>query len=65
MTYADNVDGLSILSMGDMYWARPHDDYSVKAQWVAIELESDFAADRYNILHNRPCIHLGQDGLLE
>ena len=58
MTYADYVDGLSFLSMGDMYWARPHNDYSIKAEWVAIELESDFAADRYNIYHNRPCVHL-------
>jgi len=58
MTFADYVDGVSLLSMGDMYWARPHADYSIKAQWVAIELESDFAADRYNILHNRPSVHL-------
>ena len=58
MTFADHVDGVSLLSMGDMYWARPHADYGVKAEWVAIELESDFAADRYNILHNRPSVHL-------
>lgn len=59
MKFADYVDnGISLLSMGDMYWARPHADYSIKAQWKAIELESDFAADRYNILHNRPCVHL-------
>jgi len=58
MTYADYVDGLSLLSMGDMYWARPHSNYNIKAEWKAIELESDFAADRYNIFHNRPCIHL-------
>ena len=58
MTFADHVDGLSFLSMGDMYWERPHDDYTQKAEWKAIELESDFAADRYNILHNRECVHL-------
>lgn len=55
--FADYVDGLPILAMGDLGWHRTDNDYTKKGTWLAEEHEFDYAFDRYNIETNRTAIY--------
>jgi len=57
MKFADYVDGLPILAMADITWQRSNDNYSIKGDWRAWEIESDCAFDRYNIAVGRDAIY--------
>jgi hypothetical protein len=56
LKFTENVDGLIIVGHADVRYYRPHDDYSVKAGWLAQDFEHDIGCDKYNMLHNRPAI---------
>lgn len=58
LMYGDFVDGVSIFGMGEALWQRTDNDYTKKGTWQYWEIESDYACDKYNLLHNRESIHL-------
>lgn len=57
LKFTENVDGLVIVGHSDIAWYRPHDNYDVKAEWIARDYEHDLGCDKYNILHNRPAVY--------
>lgn len=57
LKFTENVDGLIIVGHSDVRYYRPHDDYSVRATWLAQDFEHDIGCDKYNILHSRPAIY--------
>lgn len=57
LKFADFVDGLAIVAMGDLAWQRLDDDYTKPGKWVAWDFEHDFACDRYNLETNRTAIY--------
>jgi hypothetical protein len=54
--FVDKLDGFPICASSDLGWTRPHSDYSMKAEWRAVDFEYDIALDRYNEFHGRPAI---------
>jgi len=57
LKFADYVDGLPIVAMGDLGWQRKDANYTKKGKWVAWDFEHDFACDRYNIETGRTAIY--------
>ena len=56
LKFLDYSDGLPIIGHSDMWWMRPHDDYSIKAEWEMEDYEFDNGSDKYSIYHNRPAV---------
>jgi hypothetical protein len=55
--FTDCADGLIIIGHSDVRWYRPHDDYNLKATWLAQDFEHDLGCDKYNMLHSRTAIY--------
>lgn len=56
LAFLNYLDGLPISGSSDCRWFRPHDDYTVKAEWRVEDFEHDIAMDRYAAFKNRPAI---------
>lgn len=56
LKFLDYCDGLPIIGHSDMWWIRPHSDYSIKAEWIMEDYEFDNGCDKYSIYHNRPAV---------
>lgn len=57
LKFTDCADGLIIVGHSDIAWQRPHDDYSVKTEWDAIDFEHDLGCDKYNMAVGRQAIY--------
>ena len=57
LKYTECADELIIVGLSDITWTRQNEDYSVKSNWIARDLEFDIGCDKYNILHNRTAIY--------
>lgn len=56
ITFGNYVDGLSILCMADISWMRDTGNYAKPGEWLAVDVESDCAIDRYSMFHDRESI---------
>lgn len=57
LKFTDCADGLIIVGHSDIAWHRPTPDYSVRAEWQAIDFEHDLGCDKYNMKMNRAAVY--------
>ncbi len=56
MAFLHEIDGIPVYAAGEPICARPHSDYSMKADWELREYEFECAWSRYAEAINRPAI---------
>jgi hypothetical protein len=56
LKFVELVDGLPMLASGDPRFYRPHDDYSVRAEWLVQDAEYDLAWYRHTQAIGQPAI---------